>query len=89
MTLQFRRETIPNTSSNATTGKMVFVSGPFALYCLIISKVAAGAVDADIAAITALNAKDWLNKKYIMENTIATAPTTSAKVIIAMDSSQL
>lgn len=47
---------IPNMSSSATTGKIVLVRGPSARYCLITSNVAAGAVAADIDAITMLKA---------------------------------
>ena len=41
----------PTTSSSATTGSSIFVTGPSALYCLTIMSVAAGAVAAAIAPI--------------------------------------
>ena len=48
---------IPITSSKAATGKIVSVTGPLVLNCLITIIVAAGAVAADIVAIIKLNDK--------------------------------
>ena len=79
--IEIPKAIIPNMSSKATTGKMVLVSGPFARYCLITRRVAAGAVAADIDAITILKAKSLLKIKYITEKTITIAPITSANVI--------
>ena len=67
---------IPNTSSRATTGKMVLVSGPLARYCLITRRVAAGSSCSRHRSITILKAKSLRKIKYITEKTTAIAPIT-------------
>ncbi|HCX62702.1 MAG TPA: hypothetical protein DHU59_09725 [Clostridiales bacterium] len=67
-------------SSIATTGNKVFVTGPFALYCLTTINVAAGAVAAAIAPNT--NEKDTSFPVNIKtKSTTNTAHTASAKAI--------
>ena len=46
---EIENSTNPTASSNATTGRSVSVTGPFALYCLTTINVAAGAVAEAIA----------------------------------------
>ena len=52
---------IPSASSMATTGKIVLTNGPRAFNSLITIRIPAGAVAADILAITRLNSNGCLN----------------------------
>ena len=68
-------------SSAATTGNNILVNGPLVLYCLTISKVAAGAVEADKAPnMTHTIGSKPSNKVILMTNT--TAKMDSNAVII-------
>ena len=75
---------IPSASSIATTGNIVFTKGPLAFSSLITINIPAGAVAADMLAITKLNSKGCLKMKYVTRKTNATAPITSATAIIIM-----
>ena len=66
----------PTASSNATTGKRMSVTGPFALYCLTTMRVAAGAVAEAIAPSTTAASKGNLSG-IAKCNTIKTASTSN------------